>query len=223
MNGLCTIDFHTHIDWQSPFCFRSDVINIVSLPAEQQQLKLPENTLATLELHPWYGKSVDGKFLEAASSEKFIGIGEVGLDRIKGKLPLDEQINIFRQCVKTAQEHNKPLTIHCVKCFSELLQIYKELRWQVPTIIHYFKNNASLAKQLYKHTPFILSLPPGVPQELLQTIRNNPAYLQRFVLETDDPDGDIVQHYQTIAHALDLSLEDLQKAMCEQFQRIYHG
>lgn len=221
-DGLFTVDFHTHIDRESPLSFPENVLRIVSTPLNETAFTPEYNVIRTLELHPWNGLAFSAEFARAAADSKFAGIGEVGLDRIRGKLPLAQQIAIFRQTVELACALNKPLTVHCVKCFSELLELYKNIRWQVPTIIHYFRNKLPLAQQLLEHTNFYLSLPPGVPDEVLDFLRNNPEYLSRIVLETDDPHGDIITHYQNIAGKLDMSFNSLQQFMYQQYLRIYH-
>lgn len=227
MCKICpTVDFHTHLDRQHPLEVPADTVRIISVPQAEAALPLPEKCFATLELHPWLGAMWSESFAELAKDSRFIGIGEVGLDRLKGKLSIAEQMLILSHAANLAQKLNKPLTIHCVKCFSELLNIYKNIKWQVPTIIHYFCGKLELAQQLWQDTHFILSLPPKITVQtrLLEFLRANPQYHNRIVLETDDPvSGDIHEHYKTMANALDLSLPQLTQLMAEQFERVYHA
>ena len=223
---LPTVDFHTHFDRQQPLTVAGNVVRIVSVPLADADLPLPENCFATLEHHPWHGSSWNNEFAVTARDKRFIGIGEAGLDRMKGKLPLPEQIKEFTCAINLAEAVNKPLTIHCVKCFSELLELYKRIKWQVPTVIHYYCSNLALARQLWDHTPFLLSLPPKISDQpqLLDFLRGNPDYLRRIVLETDDPHhGDIESHYRFMAQKMDLEFSALQKIMLEQFERLYHA
>ena len=220
------IDFHTHIDRNAPLIVSANTVRVVSVPAAEADLELPDNCIATLELHPWGGAIWSDSFGELARRKKFAGIGEVGLDRLKGKLPLDEQMLIFSNAAKLAQTLNKPLTVHCVKCFSELLQIYKSQKWQVPTIIHYFCGKLELAQQFWRDTHFVLSLPPKIycQQKLLDFLQDHREYHTRIVLETDDPHhGNIEEHYRIMAKALDIEFEALQKLMAEQFERLYNA
>ena len=222
----CTIDFHTHYDFQTPLPAADGVWRIVSLPLRQAHLPLPANTLTTLELHPWSGEQWSSKFADMAAEARFIGIGEVGLDRLKGRLTIPEQLAVLEQAVKRAEELQKPLTVHCVKAFSELLALYKRLRWQVPTIIHYFRGNLALARQLWDHTQFVLSLPPAAYTQtaLWDFLRDHPTYQRRVVLETDDPQhGDIQAHYRTAAGLLQKPLPELRQLMRQQLERIYHA
>ena len=225
MNGLCTVDFHTHYDWQSPVCCPENVCRIISTPLAEADRPLPGNVLQTLELHPWDGNSWSQEFEHTALNGKFSGIGEVGLDRLRGKLPLNEQLLILRKACEFAAVHQKTLTIHCVKCFSELLELYKQIRWQTPTIIHYFRSNLPLARQLWEHTHFTLSLPPAAltQQELWDFLRDHREYQSRIVLETDDPHhGDIEAHYRQSAAQLEITFEQLQKLMQMQLRSLYN-
>ena len=226
MSGLCTVDFHTHLNWQSPLAVSGSIIRIVSTPLAHINDPVPENTVQTLELHPWDGIVFSELFAQTCPNNRFAGIGEVGLDRLKGALPMAQQQEIFEAAAHLAQSLRKPLTVHCVKAFSELLNSYKKIRWDVPTIIHYFRGNLALAQQLWEHTDFILSLPPAVftQPKLLDHLRSNHALLNRIVLETDDPDsGDIDRHYRNMAQALDMDFTALQKIMFEQYLRLYNG
>ena len=226
MNGLCTVDFHTHLNWQSPLAVSGSIIRIVSTPLAHISDPVPENTVQTLELHPWDGAIFGEEFVQTSQNKRFAGIGEVGLDRIKGALPMEQQQEIFEAAAHLAQSLQKPLTVHCVKAFSELLNSYKKIRWSVPTVIHYFRGNLALAQQLWEHTDFILSLPPAVftQKKLLDYLRSHHALLHRIVLETDDPDsGDIDRHYRNMAQALDMDFTALQKIMFEQYLRLYNG
>ena len=210
MNEAKFVDFHTHLNWQTPLLVPENVLRIVSTPVTCKALPVPQNIIQTLELHPWEGVFLTDDFKQKAADVRFGGIGEVGLDRVKGKLPLEQQMEIFTQAAVLAQKLNKTLTIHCVKCFSELLAIHKKL---------------ALAQQLWQHTDFILSLPPAINNQpqVLEFLRQNPQFLDRIVLETDDPDsGDIIQHYHRIAEQIAVKPEKLQKIMLEQLERLYH-
>lgn len=219
------IDFHTHYASCAPLPVPPEVWRVISTPLSDINQLMPPGTIQTLELHPWSGAAWTPEFEQAASLERFSGIGEVGLDRLRGKRPLDEQLKILAQACNLAEKLQKPLTIHCVKCFSELLALYKELRWQVPTIIHYFRGNLPLAQQLWEHTHFTLSLPPAAlsQQQLMEFLRNHPEYIRRIVLETDDPlHGNIQKHYQQCAKIWSIPLTELQQIMSKQLEKLYY-
>ena len=224
MSEVFWVDFHTHDSAVPDAAVPDAVIRIISTPLDKvDRITTHPGIRRTLELHPWQGEKFSDMFAQTAADDNFIGIGEVGLDRLRGKLPLAEQIEVLTAAIELAEQLQKPLTIHCVKCFSELLALRKKLRWQVPTVIHYFRGNLKLAQQLFSQSDFILSLPPGTADEVWDFLRTDKQYLRRIVLETDTPDGDIKKHYFHAAEKLALPAEDLQKSMFEQYLRIYHG
>ena len=224
MADVLTIDFHTHCSCQANSDIPPEVLRIISTPLEEINTVIPGKTLRTLELHPWQGEPYTSRFEKAAESPAIIGIGEVGLDRLRGALPFEEQLNIFKKTALLAEKLQKPLTVHCVKSFSELLAVNKELRLTIPLIVHYFRGNIELAKQLWQHENLILSLPPAIytRTDVLDFLRDTHGYLKRIVLETDDPEnGDIVLHYHRIADSQNMDVQTLQKIMMQQFELIY--
>ena len=59
---------------------------------------------------------------------------------------------------------------------------------------------------------------------LLDFLREHPEYLHRIVLETDNPhNGNIGEHYRTMADLLGIKAESLQQLMAEQFERLFNG
>ena len=59
---------------------------------------------------------------EAISNEKVIMIGECGLDKVWGPT-LDIQEASFRRHIELSEKHQKPLIIHCVKAYNEIIAI----------------------------------------------------------------------------------------------------
>ena len=165
------------------------------------------------------------RFRALARRSDCAGIGEAGLDRQRGALPMERQIELFAEVVDIAEAVRKPLTIHCVGCYGELLGLFKKKRWRVPTVLHYFCGKPALAEQLLKQEKWFLSASPLTlrNETLLAWLRTDRARLDRVVLETDDPAGGIVQHYRAAAELLELSETELRRIMIRNFQRIYPG
>jgi Tat protein secretion system quality control protein TatD with DNase activity len=79
-----------------------------------------------------------------------VAIGECGLDR-NIDLPLDIQTSIFKRHIELAETLQKPLVIHCVRAFSELIALKKNTKSTVPWIIHGFHKKEEVFQQLLKH------------------------------------------------------------------------
>ena len=95
--------------------------------------------------HPWY---IDENRLEndmKTIEEKLqlsecLALGECGLDK-RIEIPLNIQIEVFEKQIALAEKYQKPLVLHLVAAFDELIEIKKRLKINVPIIIHGFSKN----------------------------------------------------------------------------------
>ena len=81
-------------------------------------------------MHPWHlDKDSASENLDLiktiASIDKVLAIGEIGLDRAVST-PLNIQEQFFTKQIAIAESVNKPIIIHCVRCFAELISIKKK-------------------------------------------------------------------------------------------------
>ena len=80
----------------------------------------------------------------------FFGIGEIGLDRLKG-IPLSEQIKILKRILQFAsQEKIARIIIHCVRSYDELFLVLKESHYQGQIILHDYNGNLEITDKLLK-------------------------------------------------------------------------
>ncbi len=214
------IDFHTHHDRQS-----TDLINLQTLHVipELQSESLP-NT-CSLGLHPWFVQletwaSAWANLVILAESTKVIAIGECGLDR-NIDLPMEVQIAIFQRHIELAETLQKPLIIHCVKAFSELIALKKNTKSSIPWIIHGFNKKIEVFQQLLNHD-FYFSFGAAILNDrspVIQAIVTVPN--GKFLLETDDLiDVTIEQIYSRAALLRQVSLETLQSQLVETYHQL---
>lgn len=172
-------------------------------------------------IHPWYINeklyNLQLKKLEGIAQNPVIKfIGECGLDRLKGApLPLQEEI--FIKQIRMAEEVKKPVIIHCVRCYNELISIKKIVRPRVPFIVHGFNTKIEIARQLLDKG-FYLSLGGALLKEESNTLKVlNEIPLEKLFLETDDKDISIIDIYQKAAEIKSLSIEELEKIVFDNY------
>ena len=192
-------DFHQHKSHNS--------YGIYNLHQEEI---LPENYFS-IGIHP---KDIDGnwqenleKVKEISQQQNCAAIGECGLDAL---INIDENLQkkVFEAQILWANEINKPMIIHCVKRFQELIPFQKLAK--VPLIIHGFNKKKAIADEMLKHG-FYLSFGKSVLHSVsLQAIVKD-FPLEKMFLETDDADFDIAELYQKVAELKEISLGKLQK------------
>ncbi|MCC8152991.1 MAG: TatD family hydrolase [Tannerellaceae bacterium] len=97
----------------------------------------------SIGIHPWYisgEKQQWQELLESVKCKNVVAIGEAGLDKMSGS-PMERQIDIFKKQAFLSEELQKPLLIHCVKAWDELLVVKKQVQPEMPWIIHGFRGN----------------------------------------------------------------------------------
>lgn len=123
-------------------------------------------------IHPWNCLRATRKdllMLRALAAEPCVkAIGETGLDTLH-KFPelaegnaapdskdvlndsLEVQIQLLKYHVALSEELGKPLILHIVKQFGEIIRLKRVLRPAQPWIIHGFRGKPELARELLRH------------------------------------------------------------------------
>lgn len=174
-------------------------------------------------IHPWYIDENFEKQFEAlkiyVAKEGVIAVGECGLDKMKGP-SLERQKMAFERQIELAIEVQKPLVIHCVRSYSEVLTSLMRLKTDVPVVFHGFAKNWELAKSLLHHG-YYLSLGPlilkGQHEELVQNIP-----LDRLFLETDDKQVKISDIYAYFCHARKVDKKELEEQITKNFTEVFN-
>lgn len=195
------------------------ILNLIIPETEEALAVFPEeisNEWLSAGIHPWYISETNQKLQleklrQLANNQQIKFIGECGLDRLKGSpLPLQEEI--FIKQIRIAEEVKKPILIHCVKCFNELISIKKIVRPKVPMIVHGFNNNVEIAKSLLERG-FYLSLGAALMNDesnAVKVLLQMP--LEKLFLETDDKEISIQKIYEKASFILNIpqnTLEDV--------------
>lgn len=159
------------------------------------------------------------KIQSIAQRQNCLAIGECGLDAFV-KSDLNLQKVIFKAHVLWANEIGKPVIIHCVRRFSELLPLSKIAKTQL--IVHGFNKKESVAKMLLEKG-FYLSFGKAILHRvsLQQVLKEIP--LERFFLETDDNDFNIEALYQKVSEIKKITIHQLVKQMEYNKQQVFYG
>jgi TatD DNase family protein len=204
------VDIHSHIE--NTHGGTLTVQNII-IGEEPIQEPLNQQHCYSAGIHPWYISKTNWEQqliqLENMLNQPQVKlVGECGLDRLNGP-DLQLQQQVFERQIQLAEKFKKPLIIHCVKCFSELLQIKKKTQPTVPLIIHGFNNKVEIASQLL-NVGFNFSLGAALlnaNSNAAQLIKHLPD--NRIFLETDDKKVSISEIYQAAASLKNISLNQL--------------
>ena len=174
-------------------------------------------------IHPWYLNNWEStiKLLEElACNPKVIAIGECGLDKNSASL-FDKQEQALRFQISLSENLKKPLIIHCIKAFNELIRLRKATHPAMPWIIHGFNNSAEIAGKCLE-AGMVLSFGKSLHDknsksvELVKSLANN-----EFLLETDESDFSIEEVYAKCSDVKGIATEKLKFDMFQNFNHYF--
>lgn len=178
----------------------------------------------SIGIHPWY---IDENRLtedlaiieEKIQLKECLALGECGLDK-RIDIPLSVQIAVFEQQIALAERYQKPLVLHLVAAFDELIEIKKRLKISVPCIIHGFSKNEQVAKQLIANG-FYLSFGKYLLRnpDLETVFKSVPN--EKFLLETDTSEETIESVYALAARYKGWTLEEMQQQVEGNFRKLF--
>lgn len=209
-------NLHTH-----QFTNQPDVLELVNQYPQEFDDAIP---FYSIGIHPLFidenRLSKDFQLLEQKLAlPECLALGECGLDK-RAETPFEVQQLVFEKQLALAEKHQKPVVIHCVAAFQELIEIKKRLKIKVPMIVHGFSKKVELAKQLIDNG-FYVSFGKNLLRnpELESVFKSIPN--DRFLLETDMVEEGIQEVYALAAKYKDLELSELQEIVNRNYTTVF--
>lgn len=175
--------------------------------------------LRTEGVHPWDADmqlvATLGERLSDAQA-----VGETGLDFVHGP-SREVQTEALRAQLRLARERELPVVLHCVRAFEPLMC---ELAACEPraVIFHGFIGSPEQARQALAKGYFLsFGERAFASPKTLAALRETP--LSQLFLETDDSPVPIAEIYARAAEAKGVPEEELQRAILDNYKRIFTG
>lgn len=183
------LDLHTHSEYP--------LENTLAI-RNQYPLEAKTNTYFSTGIHPWYFTVNDWEeqleeLEHLVLHKNCVAIGECGIDRnISTDFYLQQLV--FEKHIPLSEKNQKPLIIHCVGAYAELVSIKKKYNPLQDWIVHGFNKNVEVASMLLKNNIKLsfgkALLTNSSLQEIFKTVPNG-----YYFLETDDADIPISELY----------------------------
>ncbi len=209
-------NLHTH-----SFTNNSDILELVNQYPWDFKENIPNYSIG---IHPWY---IDESRVEADLNiiekklqlKECLALGECGLDK-RIEIPLALQIQVFEKQIALAEKYKKPLILHLVAAFDEVIEIKNRLKISVPIIIHGFSKNQQVAKQLLDNGFYIsfgkyLIKNPEM-EAVFKSIPND-----KFFLETDTINETLEEVYQLAAKYKNLKIKEVIEIVNSNFNTVF--
>ncbi|MFH6942374.1 TatD family hydrolase [Flavobacterium sp. FlaQc-50] len=209
-------NFHTH-----QFTNQSDILELVNQYPQEFDDSIP---FYSIGIHPWYitedRLESDLKIIEEKlQTRNCLAVGECGLDK-RTEVPLDLQITVFEKQLILAEKYRKPVVIHCVAAFQEVIAIKKRMKITVPMIVHGFSKNSQIANQLVKEGFYI-----SFGKYLLRNPELKTVFQQvpndRFFLETDTTQETIQEVYTLASAYKNLNSKELEAIISNNYKAVF--
>lgn len=199
-----------------------NVLELVNQYPHEFDASIPNYSIG---IHPWHiVEDRIGADLEIIESKlkdvNCLAIGECGLDK-RIEIPMALQQMVFEKQLALAEKYKKPVVIHCVAAFQEVIAIKKKMAISVPMIIHGFSKNKETAEQLIANG-FYISFGKYLLRnpELELVFKNIPK--ERLFLETDTIEEGIAAVYELAAKYRNIETEEMMAIINANFDTVFN-
>jgi len=208
------IDIHTHKAYPD----NSEVIfirNAYLLDMENQK----KNYFLSNGIHPWKVNQDNQLHLlsNLLNKKKVLALGEIGLDCFKPNFAL--QIEVFKKQLEIGNQYRKPIILHCVKAYPEIISMIKD--YPFPIVFHQYEGNL-LQTQYLLERPFVYFsfgkqlFRKHAPIDLLNTIPTN-----RIFLESDTMKLPIQSCYSKYCQLMNFDPKFIQNELAKNFEEVF--
>lgn len=207
------IDLHTH--QQLP---AEDVVPVYNQLLHEKTD--PPVGLFSAGLHPWYADKLSLGVLSAtldrlASDPEMIAFGETGLDKACN-IPLKIQLDVFELHMKKAVEYKKPVILHCVRSWDEIIEVTSG--YPKGKILHGYNGSLELTGRLLQEG-FYFSVGSAVlnpNSKICRSIQTIP--LTSIFCETDTAEVSIKSIYAAVSKVLKIKEDALRSILFDNFR-----
>ena len=209
-------NLHTHI-----YTNQDDVLELVNQYPQEFTDIIPNYSIG---IHPWFivedRIEADLAIIESKLKESScLAVGECGLDK-RIEIPFALQQTVFERQLLLAEQYQKPVVIHCVAAFQELIAIKKRLKISVPVLIHGFSKNEQVAKELLANGCYL-----SFGKYLLRMPQLESVFCampnDQFFLETDTDEQTIQEVYDLAAQYKGLLVAQIQELVNANFRKVF--
>ena len=174
-------------------------------------------TIETVGIHPWHANFGDIAEVERLAS-LVDAVGEIGLD-YACDVSREEQTTVFRAQLTLAERLEKPVVLHCVRAFEDVMKIVGNYHLKA-VIFHGFIGSTEQAQRAVNQG-YYLSFGERTfrSTKSIEALRTTP--LSQLFVESDESTTPIEEIYAKIAELRGVEVSELLKATEANFKRIF--
>ena len=198
-----------------------DVLELVNQYPQEFDAAIPNYSIG---IHPWHivedRIEADLEIIESKlKDEMCLAIGECGLDK-RIAIPIALQQIVFKKQLALAEKYRKPVVIHCVAAFQEVIAIKKKMAISVPLVIHGFSKNKETAEQLITNG-FYISFGKYLLRNLELEVVFKSIPKEHLFLETDTIEEGIAAVYALAAKYRNIEMGEMMAIINANFDTVF--
>lgn len=144
-------------------------------------------------MHPWTAESAHVETLVVRMREELerdvrLGVGEIGLDRLRTKTVTSVQRSLLTAQLKVAADLRRPVVLHGARCWGEVVEAVKPFAGRIPLFLfHGFSRSGGLISEIVALNGFV-SVGKAILNDHAVNYRRLISGLptDRLLVETDD-------------------------------------
>lgn len=147
---------------------------------------------------PLFSTGIHPKLIDNAFDDKFkivshlaslpncAAIGECGID-VFSSATVEKQKEAFITHLHLAQQYAKPVIIHCVRAYSEIISALNAARFQLPVVMHSYNGNIQTTQQLLRRGNIYFSFSDKILAQNCAALKSLDIIpIERIMIETDN-------------------------------------
>lgn len=141
--------------------------------------------------HPWSAATFDaGRLRAALEADPRLGVGEIGLDRLKDKNISPAMRRVFEAQLEIAASFGRPVVLHGAKCWGEVVKAAKRYAGAIPAFLfHGFSRSAGLLGEIEAMNGFV-SVGPALLNDYAVNYRELAKSIPERMLLAESDAGD---------------------------------
>ncbi len=173
-------------------------------------------TIRTVGVHPWRAAEEALPSREAVAAAE--AVGEIGLDRACAVDPALQE-ELFVAQLDLAEEAAKPVVLHCVRAFEEVMRLLHGRSLPVVIFHGFIGSEEQAARALDAGYYLSFGMRTARSPKSIAALRRTP--LDRLFIETDEAEVTIEEVCASIAALRGTTTEELRQATYENYTRIF--
>ncbi|MCO4793247.1 MAG: TatD family hydrolase [Bacteriovoracaceae bacterium] len=209
-------DFHTHQENKE-----NSIYNLTI--NENDNTSPPDSSPFSIGLHPWFqlNDTIFNKVKMISKLKNCVAVGETGLDKVRDE-NFELQVIYLKKHFELAEEIEKPVILHCVKAYNDILKIALDMKLTVPVIFHDYNGGEEITIRLIKESNFYFSLGRlfmSKSSKVRQSVSHIP--INRVCFETDDKKIDLDLLGETLSNIKFLTKQKIEEEQGKTFYRLF--